>query len=120
VREYHLTPWEVGKLTPEQYIMLIDALPDLAYRDNLQTASLMAAVLNMMGGKPDPEDEDVKTVPPERMFTAEELLVHFARRPLPNVWTKDAAQAALTARDTLPTWAREVLPWDEISACAAQ
>jgi hypothetical protein len=100
--------------------MLLDALPDLAYRDNLQTASLMAAVLNMMGGKADPDDPEAKTVPPERMFTAEDVLVHFAKRPTVSDWTPEAARAALEARDELPAWARESLPWHEINAHAAR
>lgn len=100
--------------------MLLDALPDLAYRDNLQTASLMAAVLNLMGGKADPNDEDAKPLPIERMFTPEDVLVHFAKRPKVTGWTAEAAKAALDARDELPSWARESLPWDEINALAAR
>jgi hypothetical protein len=114
VREYHLKPWEVGQLTPEQYRMLIDSLPHLAYRDNLQTASLMAAVMNMMGGKPDPNDKEAKTVPRERLFTPDEVLVWFAQTPKASAWTRDAARVAVEYRDRLPKWVAASLPWSEI------
>lgn len=96
--------------------MLLDALPSLAYRDNLQTAELMAAVLNALGGKPDPNDKDVKLVPPERMFTGEELLVWFAREPKASPWTPAAARVALEHRSRLPKWARDSVPWAHLEA----
>jgi len=99
--------------------MLIDALPDLAYRDNLQTAELMAAVMNMMGGKPDPNDGKSKPIPRERMFTGEELLVWFAQRPRESVFDAATARLALEHRDRLPDWARSFLPWAEIEALTA-
>jgi len=115
VREYHLKPWEVGHLTPEQYRMLIDALPHVAYRDNLQMASFMAAVMNMMGGKPDPNDKEAKTLPRERLFTPDEVLVWFAQTPKASAWTREAARAVADAGESLPRWVRGSLPWPEIN-----
>lgn len=96
--------------------MLIEALPHVAYRDNLQLASFMAAVLNMMGGKADPDDKEAKTVPLERMYSADEMLVWFAQTPKASVWTRDAARVALEFRDRVPKWVRESLPWKELKS----
>jgi hypothetical protein len=117
VREYHLKPWEVGQLTPEQYRMLIDALPHIAYRENLQMAELMAAVLNHMGGKVDPNDEEAKKnlIPPERLFSAEECLVWFAQTPKASAWTKEAAQVIAENRSRLPKWVAASLPWKDLT-----
>jgi hypothetical protein len=115
VREYHLKPWEVGQLTPEQYRMLVEALPHIAYRENLQVAEMMAAVLNIMGGKPDPSDKDAKTVPRERLYSGEELLVWFAQSPKASAWTKEAAQVIAGNRERLPKWVVASLPWKDIT-----
>jgi hypothetical protein len=102
-------------LTPEQYRMLVEALPHIAYRENLQTAEMMAAVLNVMGGKPDPADKDAKTVPRERLYSGEELLVWFAQTPKASAWTKEAARVIAGNRDRLPKWVAASLPWKDIT-----
>ena len=96
--------------------MLLDALPSLAYRDNLQMAEFMATVLNIMGGKPDPADKDTKLVPPERMYTSEDTIVWFAKEPKVSKWTPASARVALEHRDRLPVWARDSMPWSHIEA----
>ena len=96
--------------------MLVNALPELSYRKHLQTAELMAAILNALGGKPDPAKKDEsKPIDPSRLFTGEELLVHFARRAMPNTWTLEAAKAVTEAKDRMPSWARDSLPWELIN-----
>lgn len=95
--------------------MLVDALPHVAYRENLQLAEFMATVLNMMGGKPDPADKEAKTVPRERLFTAEETLVWFAQTPKASSWTKEAALVVAGNKDKLPRWVMDSLPWKDIT-----
>lgn len=95
--------------------MLVDALPHIAYRENLQTAELMAAVLNVMGGKADPSDKDAKTVPRERLYSGEELLVWFAQSPRASAWTREAALAIESNRPRLPKWVVASLPWKDIT-----
>lgn len=100
--------------------MLIEALPHIAYRENLQTAELMAAVLNMMGGKPDPDESDkekaAKRIDPSRLYSGEELLVWFAKTPRASAWTKEAARVVHEARNELPSWVKESLPWKDINS----
>lgn len=115
VKEYHLTPWEIGRLTPEQYRMLVEALPHIAYRDNLQLAELTAAILNRLGGKPDPNDKDAKLIPPERLYSSDEMLVWFAQTPRESAWTREAARVTAENRSRLPRWVVASLPWTVIT-----
>lgn len=75
----------------------------------LQVAGLEAAVRNMMGGKPDPNDGDGKRVPPDRLYSADELLNRYAQDPetLANLaaWTPAAARDALAHTRHAPGWA---------------
>lgn len=119
MHEYHLKPWEVGELTPEQYRMLVDGLPTISYRKHLQTAEFMAAVLNLMGGKPNPNDKEAKTLPPERRYSGEDVLVYFAREPKPSPWTREAAALVIEHRSRLPKWLLDSLPMSEIEALTA-
>jgi hypothetical protein len=100
--------------------MLVENLPEIAYRENLQTASLMAAVLNMLGGKPDPNDKDTKLVPADRLYQPEEMLVYFAQRPIVSRWTPESARAAIEAKPNLPAWARDAIPWTDILPLVAE
>ena len=100
--------------------MLLENLPEIAYRDNLQLATLTATVLNMMGGKPDPNDEDVTLVPVERMYSPEELLVYFAQKRDESGWTRASAVEVLRVRADLPAWVRDGLPWDEIESLTVE
>lgn len=101
-------------------------MPEVEYRRAYPLASLEAALLNAVGGKPDPADEDAEPLPPERSFTPLELLPPYASP----AWIAEKTPAGLpptVARDflrrvkakSLPPWVLAICPIDTIRAAAA-
>jgi hypothetical protein len=105
---------DLGRVTASQYRIMTEAMPEIWARWHLQVAQLEATILNMFGGKPDPAEESKgkgKALPPERMWTAEERLVFFARLSQPTTWTLSALRDAFINSKKLPTWSRHLVPW---------
>jgi len=80
-------------------------LPLIAGRNHYSTAKLTAVLKNIMGGKPDPDD-DTPATPVERLFSPEEELPYFAMMDTPPVGlSRAAARALLRNAKHLPLWA---------------
>ena len=92
-------------MSPAQVKYFMHHLPFIELRRHLPIAQLEAAVRNAMGGKPDPNDKEAKTLDPSRVYNALELLPWFARPD----WIDSAADTE-TAQDfmrhvlSLPVW----------------
>ena len=123
---YDLTLAQIDALTPAQTDYLLEHMPEVEYRRAYPLASLEAAVLNAIGGKPDPEDKDAEPLPPERTFTPLEILPPYARPAwiaertpagLPPAVAHDFMQRVKTK--LLPPWVLAICPIDHIRAAAA-
>lgn len=105
------------------------------------TAQLEATVLNVAGGKPDPDEEkpaDAKPFKPELLFRASELLMPWARlvgadaatlaategkgttARLNELWTPLSAAVALNFSRYVAPWARPLIPHAALKGLADQ
>lgn len=119
---YHLKPWEVEQLTPEQYHGLLANAAEIEYRRHYSVASIEAYFRNRDGGKPDPNAKDAKkTIPVERLWTPDELLPAFAQPEAlaTRGWTRAAAADALAHSKAVPAWAVDLIPWEDLRALSA-
>ena len=117
---YGFKPWEIEQMTLDQIGMYMEHLPLVEMRKHYPIAQLEASIKNMMGGKPDGSDEG-KSIPPERLYNALELLPWYAR--------PEGVEASVTipvqaARDFLgnlkdvPSWVIEIAPLEAIKRAA--
>lgn len=121
---YGWSPEQVARLTPAQVAYFLRCLPDVQLRSAWPVAALEAGVRNMMGGKPDPNDSEGKTIPPERQFSPVELLPWFARP----AWIdeahsgipQDAARDFMRNRGRVPSWALQVAPIRAIKTASGE
>ena len=113
----------MADLTPAQTRYFLEHLPDVAFRHAYPLASLEAAVLNAMGGKPDPNDKKAKPLDPSRVYTPSERLPPYARpswlSEAPTGVPPDAARDFQANRKRIPLWALQVAPLDAITAAAS-
>lgn len=107
---YGWTPDIVAALNTSQLAYFLHHLPLIEMRKQLPIAQLEAAVKNMMGGKPDPQNKDAKTIPPERLYTAFELLQWYAQPEGLELRAVSpaAAKDLLKHLGHLPEWALEI------------
>jgi hypothetical protein len=104
-------------MTGTQYRIMVDTMPEAWARWHLQVAQLEATIRNMMGGKRPPKKEPGGDPPlePHELYTAEELLVYFARLERPEAWTPAALADAKRNQKRLPAWALKLIPWEQLA-----
>ena len=117
---YGWTPDVIESLSQRQLVYYLRWIPLLEARRGWGAASLEAALLNVAGGKPDPNEEpDTPPVPPRRLFTVEERLRPWARLELgPGVWTPESARDAIANAHRLPVGALAILDFERLERIA--
>lgn len=120
---YGWPPDVIESLTTPQLIYYLRWLPLIEARRGWGAASLEAALLNVVGGKPAPvEDGETASPPtPEHLrFTAEELLPWWAELDTgPGVWTPASAKEAIEHARDLPAGALALLDFRRLRAIAS-
>lgn len=119
---YGWTPDEIEALSAQQIVYYLRWLPLIEARRGWGAASLEAALLNVVGGKPDPvEDADASTPAPpaHRLWTPEERLPPWAYLDLgPGVWTPESARDAIRNAARLPAGGLALLDFRRLEAIA--
>jgi hypothetical protein len=121
----HAYGWEprvIEALSQRQLVYYLRWIPLIEARRGWGSASLEAALLNVVGGKPDPSadsEADNPPLPPSRLFTPEERPPPWARLETgPGVWTARSARDALEHAHQLPVGALAILDFDRLERIA--
>lgn len=104
--------WDVSQvrvLTNKQQAYFLKHLPLVEARKAYPIAQLEASLKNALGGKPEKGGEG-KSIPPERLYNAEELLPFYAAFGQKQQISVKAIRDIQDNLSSMPSWALPLIP----------
>ena len=98
--------------------MYMHYLPEVLMRQHYSTASLEAAIRNMMGGKS--EKGSKKTLSPDKAYTVNDCLPWFAKGNLRSRMSIVCAVELKEYRKEMPYWALNLVDWMTVELISSE